>query len=102
MARAAAQAGVGALLGFLAATASFAQSPPPNITLTGSCDTFGDSTFTITNTGAAMTVPYSWELYQNSLFLTSGPFTLTTRASGSALAPLGEAVARWPAVEPTP
>ena len=65
MARAAAQAGVGALLGFLAATASFAQSPPPNITLTGSCDTFGDSTFTITNTGAAMTVPYSWELYQN-------------------------------------
>ena len=86
MARAAAQAGVGALLGFLAATASFAQSPPPNITLTGSCDTFGDSTFTITNTGAAMTVPYSWELYQNSLFLTSGPFTLTANGTqGSAL-----------------
>ncbi len=45
--------------------------------MTGSCDGAGNAAFTITNTGGAMTVPFTWELYQNSVFLTSGPFTLT-------------------------
>ncbi len=55
---------------------------PPYIVLAGTCDGAGNSVFTITNTGGAMTVSYTWELYQNSVFLTSGPFTLT--ANGSA------------------
>ncbi|GAP16606.1 sortase [Levilinea saccharolytica] len=59
---------------------------PPSITLSGSCDGAGNSVFTITNTGGAMTVNYTWELYQNSVFLTSGPFTLTAAGNtGSSL-----------------
>ena len=50
---------------------------PPNLTLDGSCDTFGNSIFTIKNTGGAMTVNYTWNLFQNTVFLTSGPFSLT-------------------------
>ena len=49
---------------------------PPNIVLSGSCDGAGYSVFTISNTGGAMTVSFTWELYQNGVFLTSGPFTL--------------------------
>ena len=56
-------------------------APPPNITLSGSCDTFGNSQFTIKNIGGAMTTNYTWELYQNSVFLTNGTFMLT--ASGN-------------------
>ena len=54
---------------------------PPNLTLAGTCDGAGNSVFTIANLGGAMTVNYTWELYQNSIFLTSGPFSLT--ASGA-------------------
>ena len=50
---------------------------PPSIAISGSCDGAGYSVFTISNTGGAMTVSYTWELYQNGVFLTSGPFTLT-------------------------
>ena len=65
----------------LALTASGA-SAAPIITVAGTCDTLANSTFTITNIGTAMTVNYTWELYQNSVFLTSGPFLLT--AAGTA------------------
>ncbi|HQD64590.1 MAG TPA: hypothetical protein PLJ16_05135 [Casimicrobium huifangae] len=57
-------------------------SAAPIITVAGTCDTLANSTFTITNIGTAMTVNYTWELYQNSVFLTSGPFLLT--AAGTA------------------
>src|SRR5436853_30168 len=50
---------------------------PPIITVTGTCDGAGNSVFTITNTGGAMTTNYTWEIYQNSVFLTSGVFMLT-------------------------
>lgn len=50
---------------------------PPNITVSGTCDTFGNSVFTIKNTGGAMTTNYTWELYQNNVFLTNGVFSLT-------------------------
>src|SRR5437762_3209896 len=49
---------------------------PPLITVTGSCDGAGNSVFTITNLGGAMTSNYTWEIYQNSVFLTSGVFQL--------------------------
>ncbi|HEX3084498.1 MAG TPA: hypothetical protein VHP99_08265, partial [Pyrinomonadaceae bacterium] len=56
---------------------------PPNITLTGTCDTFGNSAFTIKNLGGAMTTNYTWELYQNNVFLTSGTFSLTAAGTPS-------------------
>jgi hypothetical protein len=59
-----------------AAVASAAPLVPPSITVAGSCDTFGNSIFTITNIGGAMTSNYTWELYQNNVFLTSGVFQL--------------------------
>src|SRR6478609_2808556 len=45
---------------------------PPNLTLTGTCDGAGNSVFTIKNLGGAMTISYTWEIYQNGVFLTSG------------------------------
>lgn len=50
---------------------------PPNLTLSGACDGAGNSIFTIRNLGGAMTANYTWEIYQNSIFLTSGLFQLT-------------------------
>ena len=74
------------LIGLLWPSAALAQATPPNIVLTGSCDGAGNSQFIITNTGGAMTVSYTWELYQNSVFLTSGPFTLAAAGNpGSSL-----------------
>lgn len=54
---------------------------PPNLTISGTCDAHGTSVFTIKNLGGAMFVDYTWELYQNSTFLTSGPFILTVAGS---------------------
>jgi len=54
---------------------------PPNITVSASCDGAGNSNFNIKNIGGDMTVNYSWEIYQNSVFLTSGPFMLSGGAS---------------------
>ena len=54
---------------------------PPILGVVGSCDSQGNSIFTITNTGGAMTVNYTWELYQESIFLTSGPFSLTVAST---------------------
>ena len=48
----------------------------PIISVTGTCDSSANSSFTITNTGAAMTLNYTWNLYQNGVFLTNGPFNL--------------------------
>jgi hypothetical protein len=56
---------------------------PPNITVSGTCDTFGNSVFTIKNLGGAMTTNYTWELYQNNVFLTSGTFLLTAAGTAS-------------------
>jgi hypothetical protein len=50
---------------------------PPNITVSGTCDGFANSVFTIKNLGGAMTTNYTWEIYQESVFLTSGVFQLT-------------------------
>ncbi len=55
----------------------------PIIGITGTCDTFGNATFVIANTGSAMTVNYSWEIYQNATFLTSGTFMLTAAGTQS-------------------
>jgi hypothetical protein len=68
------------LLSFLSPAAPFA---PPNLTLTGTCDTFGNSVFTIKNLGGAMTTNYTWEIYQNNVFLTSGVFQLTAAGTSS-------------------
>lgn len=65
---------------WLAATVAMAAgttSAAPILTISGTCDTLANSTFTIKNIGTAMPVANTWELYQNSIFLTSGPFTLT-------------------------
>ena len=70
-----------ALLAAWFALAASGASAAPIITVAGTCDTLANSSFTITNIGTAMTVNYTWELYQNSVFLTSGPFLLT--ASGT-------------------
>ncbi len=70
-----------ALLAACFALTAGAASAAPIITVAGTCDTLANSSFTITNIGTAMTVNYTWELYQNSVFLTSGPFLLT--ASGT-------------------
>ena len=57
---------------------------PPIISVTGSCDKFGNSVFTITNTGGDMQSNYTWEIYQEGTFLTSEPFSLTgSGANGS-------------------
>jgi hypothetical protein len=56
---------------------------PPNLTVSGTCDTHANSSFVIKNLGGAMFVDYTWELYQNSVFLTSGPFRLTVAGSSS-------------------
>ena len=48
----------------------------PIIGVTGSCDGAGNAVFTITNSGTAMTSNYTWEIYQNGVFLTSGVFLL--------------------------
>src|ERR1700741_4587818 len=56
---------------------------PPNVTLTGTCDLFGNSAFTIKNIGGAMTTNYTWEIYQESAFLTSGTFMLTKAGTSS-------------------
>ena len=53
----------------------------PIISISGACDLMGNAVFTITNTGDAMTVNYTWELYQESIFLTSGPFMLTAAST---------------------
>jgi hypothetical protein len=60
----------------------------PIIGITGTCDTIGNSSFVITNTGTAMTVDYSWELYQNGFFLTSVLFRLTAVGTGGSSLPL--------------
>src|SRR6476659_5951189 len=69
------------------ASLSFGSPPalfvPPNITVSGTCDTFGNSVFTLKNLGGAMTTNYTWELYQNSVFLTSGTFLLTAAGTPS-------------------
>jgi hypothetical protein len=56
---------------------------PPNLTLNGTCDTFGNSVFTIKNLGGAMTTSYTWEIYQNNVFLTSGTFLLTAAGTSN-------------------
>ncbi|HJV90785.1 MAG TPA: putative Ig domain-containing protein [Holophagaceae bacterium] len=48
-----------------------------DLLLTGTADIQGNSDFTIKNTGGAMTTNFTWEIYQNGVFLTSGPFQLT-------------------------
>lgn len=53
----------------------------PSITISGTCDGAGNSLFTITNLGGTMSVNYTWELYQNSVFLTNGSFMLMAGAS---------------------
>jgi hypothetical protein len=58
---------------------------PPEITVIGICDSQGNATFTITNTGAAMTVNYTWEILRNGNFITSGLFSLTASAPGNTL-----------------
>ncbi|WP_285725877.1 hypothetical protein [Geothrix rubra] len=55
-----------------------------NLVLSGSADTQGNSNFTITNLGGAMTSAFTWELYQNGAFLTSGPFQLTAAGTPGA------------------
>ena len=71
-------------LGNLASTSTDNQvtyRAPPNLTMSGTCDTHANSSFTIKNLGGAMFVDYTWELYQNTVFLTSGPFRLTVAGS---------------------
>ncbi|HEX9010128.1 MAG TPA: hypothetical protein VF804_07160 [Holophagaceae bacterium] len=55
-----------------------------NLVLTGSADLAGNSNFTITNLGGQMLSDYTWDLYQNGAFLTSGPFRLTAAGTSGA------------------
>ncbi|HJW32119.1 MAG TPA: putative Ig domain-containing protein [Holophagaceae bacterium] len=48
-----------------------------DLLLTGTADIQGNSLFTIKNTGGAMNSNFTWEIYQNGVFLTSGVFQLT-------------------------
>jgi hypothetical protein len=69
------------VVGLCALPAANILAAPPNIVVAGSCDGAGNSIFTITNTGGDMTTNYTWNIYQNSIFLTSGPFSLTAGQS---------------------
>jgi hypothetical protein len=51
-------------------------SAPPDISVLGTCDTGGNATFTITNSGGDMTAVDSYQIFQESSLITNGSFIL--------------------------
>ena len=51
-------------------------SAPPVISVSGTCDTGGNATFTISNSGGDMPDVYTWEIFQETSLITNGAFIL--------------------------
>jgi hypothetical protein len=49
---------------------------PPNLSISGTCDTSGNASFTISNSGGDMPDVYTYAIYQETLLITNGSFIL--------------------------
>jgi hypothetical protein len=56
---------------------------PPKLTIAANCDTGGNATFIITNSGGDMPAAYSYKVFEESAQVKAGSFQLTSGASAS-------------------